>query len=216
MKKIEETTFELDSDDPAMQRKAQQIQANTSIYDEEEDDIKITNETAYLKSDILELIEKKMSMKKKNPTDDYMKGIKKADREIEYDLNGPGWKQKDKPHKNKKKYDRKKEQGYEMSEAVYTKEDIKKMILERKYNGTMYSKKELIDLIKEQKLNLIIKLSDGSFSHIPENDKRNVYYNTIEEIFFMEYYISDQTPTNNNGYYDKTKKNEDNNNREST
>ena len=39
--------------------------------------------------------------------DDYIKTIKKTDRELELELNGGRWVQKSKPHKNKKKYDRK-------------------------------------------------------------------------------------------------------------
>lgn len=39
--------------------------------------------------------------------DDYLKAIKKADREIELEMNSGRWVQKSKPHKNKKKYNRK-------------------------------------------------------------------------------------------------------------
>ena len=43
---------------------------------------------------------------KKNPIDDYLKVIKKTDREIEME-NNPGFKSKTKIHKSKKAYDRK-------------------------------------------------------------------------------------------------------------
>lgn len=43
-------------------------------------------------------------MKAKKKQSSYLKAIKKADRELELQN---GWKAKDKPHKNKKKYNRK-------------------------------------------------------------------------------------------------------------
>jgi|688.fasta_scaffold1483615_2 hypothetical protein len=45
-------------------------------------------------------------------SDDYIKAIKKVDRELELELNGGRWVQKSKPHKNKKKYNRKNNEDY--------------------------------------------------------------------------------------------------------
>lgn len=41
--------------------------------------------------------------------DDYMRANRKASREIELEQNGGRWVAKDRPHKNKKKYDRKRD-----------------------------------------------------------------------------------------------------------
>lgn len=147
--KIAETTFELNSDDPSIQRKAQAIKDNPAIFDKENDTISIANESTYTKSEILEIMGKKL--KKNNKVDDYMKGIKKADRELDYELNGPGWKANDKVHKNRKKYDRTRNKNIEITESVFTKEDINKMILEKKYNGKLYSKAELIEILNKEK-----------------------------------------------------------------
>lgn len=49
---------------------------------------------------------------------DYMKAIKKADRELEYELSGPGWKAKDKAHKDKTKYDRKRDKKTSIDEEI--------------------------------------------------------------------------------------------------
>lgn len=156
---LDENTFEIDGNDPAMQRKAQAIQNNSAIFDKENDTISIADESVYTKSDILKLMEKKFNPGKNlNPSkknDGYMKSIKKADRELDYELNGPGWKAGDKPHKNQKKYDRKRDNNVdinetsEVTETVYTKEDINKMILEKKYNGKLYTKSQLIEMFKK-------------------------------------------------------------------
>lgn len=37
-------------------------------------------------------------------------------------------------------------------------------------------------------MNIIIKLSDGSYNYVPEENK-TIYYNFSEEIFFLTYYI---------------------------
>lgn len=44
---------------------------------------------------------------KKSPNEDYIKAIKKADREFELEMNSGRLSQKTKIHKNKKKYNRK-------------------------------------------------------------------------------------------------------------
>ena len=145
---MDENVFEIDSDDSEMQQKISKIKSDTSLYDENEDEIKISNESTYKKSDILKLISEIKN--KKNITDDYLKAIKKADREAEYDLTGPGWKSKDMAHKSKKKYNRKEKDFLNdsvVSEEILTKKDIKNMILERKYNGKLYSKSELLSEI---------------------------------------------------------------------
>lgn len=41
--------------------------------------------------------------------DEFMKAFRSANRDIEYDRNGGRWIAKDRPHKNKKKYDRKRD-----------------------------------------------------------------------------------------------------------
>ena len=47
--------------------------------------------------------------KKKDPSQDYIKAMRKANREIELERNGGRWIAVDRPHKNKKKYDRKRD-----------------------------------------------------------------------------------------------------------
>lgn len=48
--------------------------------------------------------------KKKNINDDVIKAFKKANRELQFERNGGGqWVSVNRPHKNKKKYDRKRD-----------------------------------------------------------------------------------------------------------
>ena len=48
--------------------------------------------------------------KKKKLNDDVIKAFKKANRELQFDRNGGGqWVSVNRPHKNKKKYDRKRD-----------------------------------------------------------------------------------------------------------
>lgn len=48
--------------------------------------------------------------KKKNLNDDVIKAFKKANRELQFERNGGGqWVSVNRPHKNKKKYDRKRD-----------------------------------------------------------------------------------------------------------
>ncbi len=49
---------------------------------------------------------------KKNKIQESLKAIRKADRELELELNGNRWKAVTIKHKNKKKYDRKNKQLY--------------------------------------------------------------------------------------------------------
>lgn len=141
---VSETVFNIDSDDSDMKQKIEKIKSDGTIYDENEDSIEITTEKVLKKSDILNMI----SEKKSKINSDYIKAIKKADRESEYELMGPGWKSKDKPHKNKKKYDRKSDSkeclNDSISESVFTKSEIMKMILEKKYSGKVYTKGEFL------------------------------------------------------------------------
>lgn len=48
-------------------------------------------------------------MKKKKNNEVYIKACRKAEREIELERNGMRWISIDRPHKNKKKYDRKRD-----------------------------------------------------------------------------------------------------------
>lgn len=144
-KDLNETNFQINADDPNIQQKIKSIKDNSSIYDETKDNI--TVESSYTKSDILNLMKEGKTKRKKQSSDDYMKAIKKADREMEYELNGPGWKSKSKPHKNKSKYDRKQMAKDNYVEEAFTKRDISNMILEKKYNAKIYSKAELMELL---------------------------------------------------------------------
>lgn len=141
---VNETVFNIDSDDSDMKQKIEKIKSDNTIYDENEDSIEITTEKVLKKSDILSMI----SEKKGKVNSDYIKAVKKADRESEYELMGPGWKSKDKPHKNKKKYDRKSNSkeclNDSITESVFTKSEVMKMILEKKYSGKVYTKSEFI------------------------------------------------------------------------
>lgn len=142
---LNETNFQINADDPNIQQKVKSIKDNSAIYDETKDNI--TLESSYTKSDILNLMKEAKTKRKKQSSDDYIKAIKKADREMEYELNGPGWKSKNKPHKNKSKYDRKQMAKDNYIEETFTKRDISNMILEKKYNGKAYSKAELMELL---------------------------------------------------------------------
>lgn len=150
---VNETVFEIDADDNDMQQKINKIKSDSSLYNDGEDKIQINTESVYRKSDILSLIQE--AKNKKNLNDDYLKAIKKADRESEYDEKGPGWKAKDRPHKNKKKYDRKSNKKETLVDninenvVILTKSEINKMILENKHNAKVYSKKDFIKEISE-------------------------------------------------------------------
>lgn len=152
---ISENVFEIDSDDTNMQQKISKLKNDTSLYNDNEDEIKITNnsevtESEYKKSDVLKLMKEAKNKKAKNNVDDmYLKAIKKADRESEYDIKGAGWKAKDRPHKNKSKYNRKDKDfsNNDMNECVLNKSDINNLILEKKYNAKVYTKSNLFDEI---------------------------------------------------------------------
>ena len=151
--RLNEDTFEINPEDSDMQQKIQKIKGDTTLFNPEEDEIKISE--SYKKSEVLNLMAE-AKKKKMTATDDYMKAIKKADRESEYDLTGPGWKAKDKTHKNKAKYDRKKKEkdflNDSVNENVLSKTDVLNMILEKKYNGKVYTKSDLINEILDKNI----------------------------------------------------------------
>jgi len=145
---VNETIFEIDQDDPNMQQKVSKIKNDSTIYNDSEDEIKISNESVYSKKDVLEIIDENKK-KKSGSNEDYIKAIKKADRELDYELNGPGWKSKTTAHKNKKKYNRKDKSflNDSINEAILTKRDISNMIMEKKYNAKVYCKSKLLNEI---------------------------------------------------------------------
>jgi hypothetical protein len=148
---LSEDTFEINPEDSDMQQKIQKIKGDTTLFNPEEDEIKISE--SYKKSEVLKLMAEAKKKKEKSNSD-YIKAIKKADRELEYDLTGPGWNAKDKAHKNKSKYDRKKDKkeflNDNVNESVLSKSDIVNMILEKKYNAKIYSKSELMSEINKK------------------------------------------------------------------
>jgi len=151
---ISEDTYTIDSEDGDMQQKVEKIKNDTSLFDPNKDQINIAGaggvtESTYRKSEVLDLIAE--AKKKKSETDDYLKAIKKADRDLGYELDGPGWNAKDKAHKNKKQYDRKRDKktslNVSVNEEVLSKSEVVTMILEKKYNGKAYTKSELLKAI---------------------------------------------------------------------
>lgn len=104
---VDESTFEFDSNDTNMQQKISKLKNDSTMFDKSKDEIKITNEKKYLIGDFFKMVNEAKKEKAKNKHEDYLKAVKKADRELEFDLLGPGFKSKDKPHKDLKKYDRK-------------------------------------------------------------------------------------------------------------
>lgn len=156
-KEINETNFQLDPKDPKLDQKVKDIKDNSAIFDKNKDVItvgdntKIASESVYTKGDIIKAINEAKNKARKITSDDYVKAIKKADREIDYEKYGPGWKSKDRAHKNKSKYDRKHmaTSDLDLEESIMTKKDVEKIILEKKYSGKLYSKAELIEMIKK-------------------------------------------------------------------
>ncbi len=58
-------------------------------------------------------------MKTKNTQNDVIKAFKKANREIELERNGGRWIAINRPHKNKKKYDRKRDKKINIDLSLY-------------------------------------------------------------------------------------------------
>ena len=153
---VNEDTYTVDPDDSNMQQKVQKIKNDTSLFDPNKDQIKLAGagdesvtESTYKKSEVLNLMAE--TKKKKGNIDDYLNAIKKADRDLGYELDGPGWNAKDKAHKNKKQYDRKQDKkdslNDSVNEEILSKNDVVNMILEKKYNGKAYTKSELLKAI---------------------------------------------------------------------
>ncbi len=57
--------------------------------------------------------------KKANPIEDVVKAFKKANREIELERNGGRWIAVNRPHKNKKKYDRKRDSKVDLESLSF-------------------------------------------------------------------------------------------------
>jgi len=105
---IEESTYEFDSSDPNLQTKTTKLQSDPTLFNKDTDKIEIgnTNESILVtKNQIVKLMVEAKAVRDKNG--DYVRAIKKADREMEMNDKGPGFKSKDKAHKNDKKYNRK-------------------------------------------------------------------------------------------------------------
>lgn len=62
-----------------------------------------------------------MKKKKKqvNPIEDVMKAFRKANREIELDRNGGRWIAVNRPHKNKKKYNRRRDSKVDLESLLF-------------------------------------------------------------------------------------------------
>ena len=121
---IGEATYSFKSDDPQLQQKTQKLQSDSTLFNKDKDEIKIdtTNESTMTGGQFMKMVNEAKAIRDKNG--DYVKAVKKADRETEYDEKGPGWSAKHKIHKNDKKYDRK-----------------------------SFKKSEIIEMFKENKLN---------------------------------------------------------------
>ena len=112
---IGEATYSFKSDDPELQQKTQKLQSDSTLFNKDNDEIKIdtTNESTMTGGQFMKMVNEAKAIRDKNG--DYVKAIKKADRETEYDEKGPGWSAKHKIHKNDKKYDRK---SFKKSEII--------------------------------------------------------------------------------------------------
>lgn len=118
---------------------------------------------------------------------DYMKAIKKADRELEYELNGPGWKAKDKAHKDKTKYDRKRDKKTSidedveiMDEATYSfdSEDpnLQQKTDKLKNDATLFNKeKDEIKINTESKKIVLTKNQIMEMNQLRQLNKKNVF-----------------------------------------
>lgn len=151
------TVFNIDPNDTNKQAKIDKITSDSSIYDPLKDKVEIggapdnINESHYKKSDVLKLMAE-AKLKKKKAIDDQLNAVKKADREWEFQEKGPGFHAKQKIHASQKGYDRKRDKkDFSVNENVFTKQDIETLILEKKYNGKVYSKSELMETIKNEK-----------------------------------------------------------------
>jgi hypothetical protein len=118
---------------------------------------------------------------------DYMKAIKKADRELEYELTGPGWKAKDKAHKDKTKYDRKRDKKTNidedieiMDEATYSfdSEDpnLQQKTDKLKNDTTLFNKdNDEIKINTESKKIVLTKNQIMEMNQLRQLNKKNVF-----------------------------------------
>lgn len=155
-KDLSESTFLIDPSDSNMQSKITAIKNNSTIYDKNKDEIKIKDDNDVIanKGQIAERNKKK---KKKDFADEYYKAMRNVNREVEHETMGDGWHAKNKPHKNKKKYNRqtfKDETKDSVNENIeFTKAELNKVITETKYNGEIMSKEDIQNIILERKHN---------------------------------------------------------------
>lgn len=68
---------------------------------------------------IINILKTPKKMKTKNTQNDVIKAFKKANREIELERNGGRWIAINRPHKNKKKYDRKRDKKINIDLSLY-------------------------------------------------------------------------------------------------
>lgn len=62
---------------------------------------------------------KKKKKRQVNPIEDVMKAFRKANREIELERNGGRWIAVNRPHKNKKKYNRKRDSKVDLEPLLF-------------------------------------------------------------------------------------------------
>lgn len=149
---VNETVFYLDPKEPNLGQKVDKIKNDTGIFDKNKDKVVVggakigtdVQTEEYTKGEIMNAISEAKTYSKFGGNKDYMKAIKKADRELDYELDGPGWKAKHKIHKDKTKYNRKSNDDFDIDECVLetTVKDIKIKMLENKHNGVVYSGSE--------------------------------------------------------------------------
>ena len=144
---IEESTYEMDSTDPNLATKTAKLQSDPTLFNKDTDKIEIgnTNESILVtKNQIVKMMVEAKAVRDKNG--DYVKAIKKADREMEMDDKGPGFKSKDKAHKNDKKYNRKSFTKNELIEMLTKKVDvIKETNLSFSYKGNSLPTSDMRD-----------------------------------------------------------------------
>lgn len=139
--------------------------------------MKNENNTTTNLENLIESIVKQLIEGKSN---DYMKAIKKADRELEYELNGPGWTSKDKTHKNHKNYDRKRDKKVNIDEATYSfdSEDpnLQQKTDKLKNDTTLFNKeKDEIKINTENKKIVLTKNQIMEMNQLRQLNKKNIF-----------------------------------------
>jgi len=175
---IEESTYSFDANDPELQQKSQKLQSDSTLFNKDEDEIKInpTNESVITGGQFMKMVNEAKAIRDKNG--DYVKAIKKADRETEYDEKGPGWTAKQKIHKNDKKYDRK---SFKKSEIIemFTKKNISDFvgnkIIISPYSYSKNSKKNVPVIIKSI-------IQNGDNIELVVETERGGTYNLIKDV----------------------------------